>query len=154
MWLLICGLLIGADQLIKWWTVSKLSLVGTIPLIDGVFHLTYVENKGAAFGMFQNSTVLLAVITAAEVAFIVYFFLKKTNSRMWILRLAMVFVISGAVGNFIDRVLRGFVVDMFDFRLINFYVFNFADVCICAGVALIAYHIFFLHDKLAGKEQS
>lgn len=153
MWFLLCGLLIAADQLIKLWTVSSLSLVDTMPLIEGVFHFTYVENRGAAFGMLQNNTMMLAAVTLVETAVILYYFLRHTDNRMWVLRLALILVMAGAVGNFADRVLRGFVVDMFDFRLINFYVFNFADVCICVGVALMAYHVFFLHDKLTGKEQ-
>lgn len=153
MWFLLCGFLIAVDQLIKWWTVTTLKYMDTMPLINGVFHFTYVENRGAAFGMFQNSTALLAAVTLVEMAVILYYYFKHTDKRMWVLRLSLMMIIAGAVGNFIDRVCRGFVVDMFDFRLINFYVFNFADVCICIGVALLALHILFIHDKLVGKVQ-
>lgn len=153
MWFLLCGLLIGADQLIKQLTVSRLSSLGSIPIVNEVFHLTYVENRGAAFGIFQNSTGFLALLTAVEIGVILYYFVKKTDNRRWLLRLSLMLVLAGAIGNFIDRILRGFVVDMFDFRLINFYVFNFADACICVGVALLAYYIIFLHDKLKEKEQ-
>lgn len=148
MWFLLCVVLIVTDQVIKWFTVEKLSTIDTFAIIENVFHLTYVENRGAAFGMFQNATILLAVVTVIEIGIILYFFIKKTNTKMWLCRLSLTMIIAGAVGNLIDRVFRGFVVDMFDFRLINFYVFNFADACICVGVALLAYHILFLHDKL------
>lgn len=148
MWFILCAILTIIDQMIKWLTVSKLSLVGSVPLIEGVFHLTYVENRGAAFGMFQNGTMILAAVTLVEVGAILYYFFKKTDKRMWLLRMSLMMIVAGAAGNFIDRIFRGFVVDMFDFCLINFYVFNFADVCICVGVALLAFHILFLHDKL------
>ena len=151
MWFLFCSVLIAIDQLIKWVTVDKLSVIGTFPVIKNVFHLTYVENTGAAFGMFSNGTMLLAVVTAVEIGIIMYFFLKKTNSKMWLIRLSLMMIVAGATGNLIDRIFRGFVVDMFDFCLINFYVFNFADVCICIGAALMAYHILFLHEKQADK---
>ncbi|MBQ9625325.1 MAG: signal peptidase II, partial [Clostridia bacterium] len=131
MWLLLCAVLIGIDQLIKYFTVAKLANTGTFPIINGVLHLTYVENRGMAFGMFQNGTAVLIAVTAVELAVIIYYFVKHTNRNMWVLRLSLMMITAGAIGNLLDRVFRGFVVDMFDFRLINFYVFNFADACIC-----------------------
>lgn len=147
MWALICAALIGIDQLIKWLSVTRLSQIDTYPIITDVFHLTYVENRGAAFGIFQNKIIFLVILTVVEIAIIMYFFIKKSNKKQILFRLSLICILAGAVGNFIDRLLRGFVVDMFDFRLINFYVFNFADACICIGAALLFYYIIFLHDK-------
>lgn len=147
MWFLLCIGLIAVDQLIKWGAVSRLSQIDTYPIIANLFHLTYVENRGAAFGIFQNKIVFLAILTFIELSVILWFFIKKTDNTKKILRASLILIMAGAVGNFIDRIFRGFVVDLFDFRLINFYVFNFADVCICLGVAVFIFYIIFLDGK-------
>lgn len=147
MWFLLCIGLIAVDQLIKWGAVSRLSQIDTYPIIANLFHLTYVENRGAAFGIFQNKIIFLAVLTFIELSVILWFFIKKTDNTKKILRVSLILIMAGAIGNFIDRIFRGFVVDLFDFRLINFYVFNFADVCICLGVAVFIFYIIFLDGK-------
>lgn len=138
---------VALDQWVKYWTRTVLMNEpgGTIPIIEDVFHLTYVENRGAAFGMLQGQKWLFVVLTVAMViAFCVYLFWKKPG---WLPGISMGMVIGGAIGNLIDRVMLGYVVDLFDFRLINFAVFNVADVFIVVGMILLAWWILFLMDK-------
>lgn len=129
-------LLVGADQLIKYMALEHLTKVTTLPLIDGVLHLTYVENRGAAFGFFQGQRwILIGVTGLVLLAMIVALFSGRFKQRMVLWGVAL--VIAGGAGNLIDRAMRGFVVDYVDFRLINFYVFNLADACVCIGVGLL-----------------
>ena len=136
------------DLLTKIWAQTRLRGIGTIPLIEGVFHLTYVENRGAAFGIMQDRRIFFVLITIVFLAAVVYVILKFKN-RPAVLSLGLSFMTAGALGNMIDRIWRGFVVDMFDFRAINFPVFNVADIFVCIGAGLLA--IFFIFCE--GKEQ-
>lgn len=132
MYLILGILLVAADQFIKFAVRSRMSVGETLPLIDGFFHLTYVQNRGAAFGMFQQGTLFFAAVTILFIGGMAYFTLKYPNiSRIW--RLALTMIVSGAVGNLIDRLYLGYVVDMFDFRGIWAFIFNFADVCVVTG---------------------
>lgn len=135
LYLLLAALMVVADQLIKHWTVTVLQPIGSIPLWEGVFHLTYVENTGAAFSMLEGRQGFFIVVTVAAFLFMAY--LYKTGMIRGVLgNLCIAFILGGAVGNFIDRLRLGYVIDMFDFCLINFAVFNFADICITIGGAL------------------
>ena len=111
----------------KYWALIKLFAIGTIPLIDGVFHLTYVENRGAAFGILQDQRWLFLVMTPIILAVLAYV-LHKKYIRTELGRVSVYLIAAGAVGNLIDRAWHGFVVDLFDFRLIHFPVFNVADI--------------------------
>lgn len=143
---LIIILLIGIDQLSKVWALKSLKEIGSIPIIQNIFHLTYVENRGAAFGMLQNNqTIFIIVALAASVFGLYYLHTKKVNILG---RAGIILIISGAIGNLIDRVRLGFVVDYFDFRFIWEYVFNVADVFVVLGtIMLCAYIIFFDEEK-------
>lgn len=135
LYLLLAVLMVVVDQLIKLWTVRVLMPIGSIPIIEGVFHLTYVENTGAAFSMLEGRQGFFILITLAAFGFVAY--LYKTGMIKGVLgNLCMAFIVGGAIGNFIDRLRLGYVVDLFDFCLINFAVFNFADICITIGGAL------------------
>ena len=135
LYLLLAALMVVADQLIKYWTVTVLQPIGSIPLWEGVFHLTYVENTGAAFSMLEGRQGFFIVVTVTAFLFMAY--LYKTGMIRGVLgNLCIAFILGGAVGNFIDRLRLGYVIDMFDFCLINFAVFNFADICITIGGAL------------------
>jgi signal peptidase II len=138
-----------ADLLTKIWAQTRLQELGTIPLIEGVFHLTYVENRGAAFGILQNQRAFFIVITLVFAAAVIYVIFKYKN-RPAILDLGISFMVAGALGNMIDRIWRGFVVDMFDFRLIDYPVFNVADIFVCIGAGLLA--IFFIFFDGKGKK--
>ena len=128
--LILFGILV-LDRAVKVWALVALEPVGTIPVIQDVFHLTYTENTGAAFSILSDHTWMIIVITAALSLVLLYFvFFKKLRPAY---KLPLLFVAAGGMGNLIDRFLYGFVVDMFDFRLINFAIFNIADVFITIG---------------------
>lgn len=144
-WLGVAALLVVLDQLVKFWAEGVLREVDTIPLIQNVFHLTYVQNFGAAFSTMQNHRFLLVSVTAFFLILIFALIVsKKMRSPMMVASWSL--ILSGGAGNLIDRIFRegGYVVDMFDFRLIHFPVFNVADICITCGTALfIIYFLFF-----------
>lgn len=123
-----------------------LSDVPTLPLIDGVFHLTYVENRGAAFGILDGKGVFLIILTTIVLlALIVLLLLNKLRHPLLLTALAL--FLGGGFGNLIDRVFRHYVVDFLDFRLINFAVFNFADCCVVVGTILLFIYVLFFMDK-------
>lgn len=130
-------LAIAADRLVKLWARKVLAVQGSLPLIRDVFHFTYVENRGAAFGMLQGQFTFFYIITAVlSLALLWILFVRDSQHGASGLALALLW--GGALGNFYDRAFYGFVVDMFDFRLIDFAVFNVADSCISVGVFLWA----------------
>lgn len=138
--------LILLDQLVKIWALRVLAPVGTIPLIDGIFQLRYIENRGAAFSMLQNQTLPLIIVSVIVVAAIIFAF-QRNMLRTTLGRFSLLLVVSGAIGNLIDRIFRGFVVDLFDFVLIHFPVFNVADIFIVVGGILFVFYFMFQHDK-------
>lgn len=143
--LIILGL-IALDQVSKYIAINYLANVGSIPIINDVFHLTYVENRGAAFGMFQNNQIVFIIVALAATIFGLYYLYKKEVNLLG--KTAIILIISGAIGNLIDRIRLGFVVDYFDFRIIWDYVFNIADVFVVVGTILLCiYIIFFENDK-------
>lgn len=143
--LIILGL-IGLDQISKFLAVKYLVNIGSIPIIKDIFHLTYVENRGAAFGMFQNNQMVFVVVALIACIFGLYYLYKKQLNLLG--KSAIILIIAGAIGNLIDRVRLGFVVDYFDFRIVWNYVFNVADVFVVIGTILLCiYIIFFENDK-------
>lgn len=148
-------LMIAADQLVKYWAFTSLQAQHTIPLIENVFHLTYVENRGAAFSLFaQFDSRWIFVALAVIITVAIFAVLRKRYIQTTLGRWSLVLVAAGALGNAIDRVIHGFVVDMFDFRLIHFPVFNVADIFICIGGVLFVIYFMFQHkdDKEADKQ--
>lgn len=127
------------DQFIKYLALTRLTAYSTYPLINGIFHLTYVENTGAAFSIFTNMQLFLKIITSV---FIIFLFVllahhQKKEQRFTWKSLSLSFIIGGAIGNLIDRFRFEYVVDLFDFRLINFAIFNVADIFIVVGSFLL-----------------
>ena len=141
--------LVALDIVTKILANTRLREIGTIPLIEDVFHLTYVENRGAAFGILQNQRWLFLIIALVFAAVLV-FVLMRYKQRPAVLNFGLCLMASGAFGNTIDRLWRGFVVDFLDFRLIDFPVFNVADICVCVGAGLLA--IFFVFCDKTEKE--
>ena len=142
------------DQLTKWLAVKFLEPIITQPIIKDVLHLTYVENRGAAFGMLADSRwVFIVVSSVAIVAFALYLYLGYADNLLYGISIAM--VVSGGIGNMIDRVALGYVVDFIDFRLINFAVFNGADsfVCVGAGLLILALILDLKKEIAAGKKK-
>ncbi len=129
--LLISAVVAAVDQLIKYFIVKDLAPVGSVSVIDNLFSLTYVENRGVAFGLFQNHIWIFALITAVLIAVFVVLIVKKkfTGKLFWT---SAILLIGGGIGNLIDRIFRGFVVD---YLSLSFFppVCNFADYCITLG---------------------
>lgn len=135
MYEVIIFILLIIDQVSKFIIKNLIGNGGSIPVIDGIFHFTYVENKGAAFGMFQNMQYLFAIIALVVVVGGLYFIHKEKASKLSKISISM--IISGAVGNVIDRIRLGYVVDFFDFKFIWSYVFNFADIMVVIGTFIL-----------------
>ena len=124
----------------------------TVPLIDGVFHLTYTGNTGMAFGMLAGNKTLLVTLCLVILALIV-FFLVKYKPENNLAKISIGMIIGGAVGNVIDRLAYGFVIDFLDFCLIDYPVFNIADCCIVIGAILFCVYIIFFDKKEDKVEQ-
>jgi signal peptidase II len=124
------------DQVTKALAVAYLKAIETFPLIEGVLHLTYAENTGMAFGMLkEHRWVFMVTSTILILAMGFYLYAMKSENRLYDVAIAM--VVSGGIGNMIDRIGLGYVVDFIDFRLINFAVFNGADSFVCVGAGLL-----------------
>lgn len=148
--------MIVVDQAVKHWAFTVLQPQHTIPLIENVFHLTYIENRGAAFSMFAKfDSRWIFVALAAVITLAICYALSKKLMQTVLGSWSLVLIAAGAVGNAVDRVARGFVVDMFDFRLIHFPVFNVADIFICVGGVLFVIYFMFQHkDKPNDKNEA
>lgn len=135
------AVVIGLDQLTKYLSVAYLTGTNTFSVIQGILHFTYVENRGAAFGMLSSHRWIFISISIAALLGIALFLIFARPKSM-IVNTSLVFILGGGIGNMIDRIFRGFVVDFIDVRCVNFYVFNVADSFVCIGCAtLIVYLI-------------
>ena len=133
--LAVSALIAGIDQAIKYFVVQDLMPVKEVKVIDGLFSLVYVENRGVALGMMQNHVWLFAVITVLLIAVLLFFIIsKKFTGKLFII--STMLLIGGGIGNFADRVTKGFVVD---YLSVSFFppVCNFADYCITVGAVLL-----------------
>ena len=117
----------------------------SIPIIPQIFHLTYVQNPGAAFGIPAYKTNFFIIVTIIIIAVVVYCSIKFRHTANTMLRLGLAFQLGGALGNFVDRIRFGYVIDFFDFRV--FPVFNIADIAIVIGVSLFAYYLLFVEGQ-------
>jgi len=123
----------------------------SIPIIENIFHITFVKNHGAAFGILQGQTIFLVAVTAAIIFLLVGVYWKLARQNI-ILTTGLALQLGGAVGNFIDRVRFSYVVDFFDFRV--WPVFNIADMAIVAGTIIVVWQIIVWPDKTeVGKEE-
>ena len=144
--------LVGIDQLIKLWAVQALQPVGAMPFIPHVVELRFVLNQGMAFSLLSGKQLFLIIATSAALLAVAYgLFFHSRGKRLQQAAL----VLGGGIGNLIDRVLNGEVVDYINLLFMRFAVFNFADICVCVGVALWVLVIFLdeLHADDAAKEQ-
>ena len=142
--------LIALDQWTKSLVYDQLRINGPIVLIDGVFELLYSENRGAAFGILQGKQWFFLLVAAAVVIAVLFFLSKMpAGSRYYPLFFSLVLLVSGAVGNVVDRLIRGFVVDFLYFSLIDFPIFNVADiyVCVAAGLLILLTGFFYKDEE-------
>ncbi len=142
--------LVAADQLVKYLVLRNISVGEHIVLIPGVVELTHVDNTGAAFSLLSNYTWVLALVSLV-VSVVLAAALFKGFFKHPLGKAVLSVLLAGAVGNLIDRVFRGYVVDMINVLFVNFAVFNVADICVVAGgFAAVAYYLFWA-DKLEPK---
>lgn len=149
MWYAIVAILILiADQGLKYWVTVNIALdTGHVTLIPGVLELTNIHNNGAAFSMLEHAPHWIFIIFTLVFAAIAVFCLRRNVVHGKVGRWSVVLVLAGAVGNCIDRILSGYVVDMFNFLFVRFAVFNLADVFIVvAGITLCLHVIFYRGD--------
>lgn len=133
------------DQITKLWASNVLKDGSSIEIINEFLRFSYVENRGAAFGILQNQKWFFIVVTIVMLAILSYMFFKTKNIS-FLSRFSIVLIVGGAIGNFIDRLKFGYVIDFIDVRFGNVYdfpVFNIADVCVVIGTFLMIILIFF-----------
>ncbi|MBR5558635.1 MAG: signal peptidase II [Oscillospiraceae bacterium] len=141
--------LIVLDQIIKYWAVGALA-TGSITLIDKVLSFTYYENRGAAFGLMQNmQTFLIIASVIILIGIMVLVCLGRIKGNLLISSISL--IVAGGIGNLIDRVTNGYVIDFIYFELIDFPIFNFADCCIVVGCGLMILYV--MMDDLKPKKE-
>lgn len=136
------------DQLTKYW--AAITLKGRNPIVvwKGVFEFQYLENRGIAFGLFQNKTIIFVILTLIIlIALIYYYRAVPDNKRMRPLRIAMIMLAAGAVGNLIDRVINNYVIDFLYFKLIDFPIFNVADCYVTLSLVILTCLILFYYKE-------
>ena len=131
---IVAAVLAAVDQITKHIALTKLKPIGNTTFIKGFMDFTFVENRGAAFGILNGKIWLLLILAAIICAVIIYSMLKMPKTKEYrLLKAALTLILAGAVGNVIDRVIRGYVVDFFEFTFISFPVFNMADIYVVVG---------------------
>lgn len=142
-YILLIGILVAIDHVLKLFMVSTLDIGQSMTLIDGVFDFKLVENTGAAFGFLADKKEILIGVTAAIVLILfIYMIVHRRRSRRYdypyrLTNVALSLIIAGGLGNLIDRFLQGYVVDYIQFTVFRFPVFNFADICVVFGALLL-----------------
>ena len=120
------------DQLLKSWVASSIVLGGSKQLIPGIIELTNLLNSGAAWSIFEGQQTFFTIITIVAIIVIGYFIWQYRKNIPMLIGLSL--IMAGTIGNFIDRLRQGYVVDMFETTFINFPIFNIADMCLTIGV--------------------
>ncbi len=135
-----------ADQISKYFVLEHLLPKGSVAVWEGIFHWTYTENTGAAFSMLSGQKYFLIVLPILICIVLGYLlFAKKIEHKLG--RVALTFLLGGAIGNLIDRIVHGFVVDFIDVRIINFAIFNVADIFVTVGAGLLIAYLVFFYEK-------
>ena len=140
-------LLIILDQAVKGYVVKEIPLGGMRRFIPKVVSLTYLKNSGAAFSMLENQQWFFTIITLIAMGAAIVYLYRHIKGSIWLL-LGLTLIISGGIGNFIDRLRQGFVVDMFHLDFMNFAIFNVADIYLTIGVGLLL--IYLLREESHG----
>jgi len=142
--LLLVLVIVMMDQWSKFYIQTHMMLGMSIPVVQDVFHLTYILNPGAAFGLLEHQTMFFVVIAVCMVLAAIYYY-PKIPKEYRLLRFGAGLVVGGALGNVIDRIRTGYVVDFFDFRI--WPIFNIADIGIVCGVGCIIFTITYLYKE-------
>ena len=150
---LFAGVIVAADQISKLWVLEAIPLYTRVPVIDGLFHLTYVQNTGAAFSAFEGAQWLFALIFLFFTVCILWEFPKKRLPFSTLERWCIAAIYGGGLGNMIDRLRLGYVVDMIEVEFIQFPVFNVADCFITCGCILMMISLVFFNKEFWKEEK-
>lgn len=145
-YLILFAVILACDLISKHFIAASLKIGETIPVITNVFHITYVINDGAAFSIFSGKQTFLILITAAMLAAVIAYIAVKRPSNH-VLMTSFTMILAGGTGNLFDRIIFNGVRDFFDLRIINFAVFNVADIFVVCGAILLAVYLIFFEDK-------
>lgn len=141
-YIIIIAACVGLDQLSKYFIQTRLQELGSVPIIENIFHLTYARNTGAAFSILRDKQLLLILFTFLAIAMLMGLLFKNIKLSGHILvNYSLALIIGGAIGNLIDRMRLNYVIDFFDFRLINFAIFNIADMFVVCGAILLGFAV-------------
>ncbi len=150
--LLITTGLVGIDQLTKWLAVVFLSGADPVPVISGIFSFTYTENTGAAWSMFEGQQWLLVGVTSVMMAVLLTILLSGRFRKHSVANVGGILVVAGGLGNLIDRIFRGSVVDFLKADFINFPIFNVADCFVVIGALLLFVYFLFIYSDSSAAE--
>ncbi|MCM1082471.1 MAG: signal peptidase II [Clostridium sp.] len=146
--IILIGLFTALDQFTKFIITSKFALYDTKPVIDGVFAITYVRNTGVAWGMFKGKRIIFLILTGIALLFAFRIYYNVYNKKKYIpIRICLILLISGALGNMLDRIRLGYVVDFLSFELIDFPVFNVADMMVVVSIFLLFFLLVFKYSN-------
>ena len=150
--LIVGAVLVIIDQIIKYFVSAYLQPVGSVSVIDNIFSLTYVENKGVAFGMFSDMRWIFVALTSILLVIIIFYMFKKRPKGKFFYVCAAL-IIGGGIGNLIDRIFYGYVID---YLSLSFFppVCNFADYCITAGTIMLVIDLLFFSDILDSSKKA
>ena len=150
--LIVGAVLVIIDQIIKYLISAYLQPVGSVSVIDNIFSLTYVENKGVAFGMFSDMRWNFVALTSILLVIIIFYMFKKRPKGKFFYVCAAL-IIGGGIGNLIDRIFYGYVID---YLSLSFFppVCNFADYCITAGTIMLVIYLLFFSDILDSSKKA
>ncbi len=151
MYFIIIAAVVALDQLTKYLIQANMELNQTVPLIDGIFHITYIHNTGAAFSLFQNKTGFLIAMQLAVIVVVMVYLVKKRREEHGFLLLSLSLIAAGGMGNLIDRAVNGYVVDFLDWRI--WPIFNVADISVCVGCGFLVLYVFYIEPKRARKKK-
>ncbi len=143
-YLLILGV-IAFDQVSKYYIQTNMDLNNSISVIEGLFSITYIQNTGAAFSILQGKTVILILLQVFVILSIVVYVFFKKNTLHWTLKVSLAFIVGGGLGNLIDRISYGYVVDFLHFHF--WPIFNIADISVCVGCGLLIIYVFMIEGK-------
>ena len=158
--IIIIGLLTALDQLTKFIITSSFTLYESRPVIKNVFSLTYIRNTGTAWGLFQGQRVIFLIIAAIILVLSFYIMGNIVGQKRYIwAEISIILLVSGAIGNMIDRYNLGYVIDFLHFELIDFPVFNLADIFVVCSMILLIILIMFVYkdediDYILGKDKN
>lgn len=147
LWTIVIVISVLLDQLTKLIVLNHMALSESVPFIPHILAFTHVHNYGAAWGIFSNHRWVFIAVTAVAIV-LLPILLYRYRKLHFLFGFSLSLIIGGAVGNMIDRVFRGYVVDFFEFEFIDFPVFNVADICVTVGTALMFIYIVFLDKTL------